>query len=1047
MLTINQQDELLYLLGKNMDVFATDGDELGCVKDFQYKIETGNAPPVHSKAYKTTPLIREELDKQIDKLLRDGVITESTSCWSSPCLLVKKRDGSYRFVVDFRKLNAYITPSVQVLPDIDTILEEIADKKATFFTNLDVKNAFWNIPLDPSTRHKTAFATHRNLYEFCRLPFGLSSSPAVFQTVLQKIFSKLAFKFLVIYMDDILLFSRSFEDHITHLEQTFKVLRDNNLKLNGNKCNFAVSSVPYLGHVISKDGVKTSPTNTESIRSFPKPSCVKEVQRFLGMCNYYRKFIKNYSLISAPLFNLLKKDVPFLWTEQIDNAFQNLKQIISSDPMLVLPSFEKPFILYTDASDVSISYVLAQKDSSGRERPVCFGGRAIKSHELKWPTYEKEALAVVAGVSYYRKYLEQNNRRGIKFILLTDNSAVTFLLNNNANKGRISRWSLQLQQYQFEIKHIAGTKNVVADALSRRQYDDSSSEDCSIEQPEIATVSTDICMVQFQFNETQMSIDSVTKDGSPILSSTDVSTHLTNSVNALLASRPKSLPEYQRDDSTWCGPMIKYLETNTLPEDEKLAALIQRNGHLYALDENNVLVKYKELRFAKTKFGKIPGSTCVIMVPPALTKDIMQAYHDKLGHQGEHRTRDVIATKYQWEKMSEDIKHFVRTCEPCQQAKRAFHQRPTPLRPLPPTDIFSRWHMDILGPITETPEGYKYILLFADSFSKWIEAVPLKEISAITVANALHKEIICRYGSFQTLVSDRAMNFMSSVVKELCKIYDIQHRFITAYHAQANAACERQNSRIAQSLRTLVDSKHSNWANVLPVVVQSYNVTPANQSTHLSPYFILFGRECVLPVDTSLNVQKKYSKGVQQYVSELLENVQIGRQLTKQNIKHHNEIAKQYYNKLAKDPKFKPGDKVWLDNPVARPGLSKKLDHKFVGPYYISDYGSNFTYKLRALKDNKPHKSRVHASRLKRYFPREDIDHDSASREIHPSPPVNNKITKVVAAPNQQTGHVKAKVQGKLRAMHVPIASVPKGKIRTYYIRKDIREQRNAKKK
>ena len=177
--------------------------------------------------------------------------------------------------------------------------------------------------------------------------------------------------------------------------------------------------------------------------------------------------------------------------------------------------------------------------------------------------------------------------------------------------------------------------------------------------------------------------------------------------------------------------------------------------------------------------------------------------------------------------------------------------------------------MDILGPITES-EGYKYILLFVDSFSKWCEAVPLKECSAITVAEALHKEIICRYGSFQTLVSDRAKNFMSSVVDHLCKVYNIQHRFISAYHAQANSICERQNSRIEQSLRTLVNAKHSNWVNVLPLVIQSYNVTPANQSTHFSPYFLLFGHECILPLDTALEAKRNLSKNAQNYVEDLL---------------------------------------------------------------------------------------------------------------------------------------------------------------------------------
>ena len=360
----NKKIRLKQFLKENKQVFASNLKELGQTDRYRHRIETvDNAPGVKMPFYRQPPHLQKETDRQITELLENKIIVPSTSSWFSPILLLKKKDGTYRFAVDYRKLNKQTKPVYFPLPRLESVFDALGAARASLFSVLDLASGFWQIPMDPETRHKAAFITHSGIYEWLRLPFGLSNSPATFSMVMAQVLRNLNWKFVLCYVDDILVFSPDFETHLNHLRQVFECLSNANLTLKPSKCKFAIKNVKYLGHIISEDGIKVDPDKTMAVSSFPVPKTVKEVRSFLGMCNYYRKFVKSYSSLATPLTDLLQKDKQFIWTEKCQSSFEALKLKLTSSPVLAYADMDKPFELTCDASDSAIGHVLSQRDN------------------------------------------------------------------------------------------------------------------------------------------------------------------------------------------------------------------------------------------------------------------------------------------------------------------------------------------------------------------------------------------------------------------------------------------------------------------------------------------------------------------------------------------------------------------------------------------------------------------------------------------------------------------------------------------------------------
>ncbi|CAN6292538.1 unnamed protein product [Urochloa humidicola] len=412
--------------------------------------------PVNIKPYRYAPSQKDEIEHQIKEMLRNGVIRPSSSPFASPVLLVKKKDGSWRFCVDYRHLNASTVKNKFPLPIVDELLDELSG--ARWFTKLDLRAGYHQIRLVEADEHKTAFRTHAGHWEFRVMPFGLTNAPATFQALMNSIFALLLRKCVLVFMDDILIYSQSIEDHQQHLQQVFDILRANKLFLKQSKCSFGQNRLEYLGHIIGENGVATDPSKLETVRNWPVPQCSKDLRGFLGLSGYYRKFIQHYGLKSKILTDLLKKNVPFIWTSQHQTAFEELKQALISAPVLALPDFNKQFTVETDASAKGIGAVLTQQG-----HPIAYLSKALGPRAQALSTYDKECMAVILAVDKWKQYLQHR-----EFIISTDHRSLTHLTEQRLQQGMQHKAFVKLLGLQYRVVYKKGPDNKAADALSRK---------------------------------------------------------------------------------------------------------------------------------------------------------------------------------------------------------------------------------------------------------------------------------------------------------------------------------------------------------------------------------------------------------------------------------------------------------------------------------------------------------------------------------------------------------------------------------------------------
>ena len=458
-LSTTENARLNSLLDHYSDVFASSSKELGRTAIVKHEIDTGDARPIKQPPYRVSQSQRAEIEKQIDTMLEQEVIRVSSSPWSSPVVLVKKKDGTIRFCVDYRELNAVTRKDSYPLPRIDDALDALSGAK--YFTTLDFQSGYHQVAMDTNSIEKTAFISHAGLYEYNVMSFGLTNAPPTFQRLMHCMLHGLDWKICLVYIDDVIVFSSTFEEHLVRLAAVFDRLREANLKLKPSKCHFACASVNFLGFVVTAEGILPDSDKIDAVKTFPAPTSVTEVRSFLGLCNYYRRFVKDFAKIASPLNRLTKKSVPFLWDESCQHAFQEMKTRLCSPPILAYPDFSQPFHLQTDASQHAIGYILGQIIAN-KETVVSYGGRELNLAESRYSTTECEALAVVDGIKRYQPYL-----CGRKFYVHSDHGSLTWLMKVKDPTGRLARWALQLQQYEFEIIHRPGIQNGAADALSR----------------------------------------------------------------------------------------------------------------------------------------------------------------------------------------------------------------------------------------------------------------------------------------------------------------------------------------------------------------------------------------------------------------------------------------------------------------------------------------------------------------------------------------------------------------------------------------------------
>ena len=712
------------------------------------------------------------------------------------------------------------------------------------------------------------------------------------------------------------------------------------------------------------------------VDTFPIPKTIKHVRQFLGLANFYRRFVPNFSHIASPLNNLLKQDVAFSWNVACQKAFDTLKRNLVNPPILSYPDSTQEFILTTDASKLAIAYILSQK-RDGKECVIEYGGRAIRKNEKAFSSSDLEGLAVLEGIKAYRPYLVHDH-----FKVITDHSALQYLKNVKADTGRLARWAIQLQSYDYEVIHRKGLKNKNADALSRREYDTTE------ENP--AHASDDILPFSEVFTadatnpnpllETTFQYDTLPKPDP---------THATPCSSAFIATIQSIDIIKDQQKCPEIGPLYTYIDKGVLPLDNQLALKILAQADDFGLEERVLTHLYYPRAKGKTKTDRMVRQ---VVIPTSLRSTILTEFHDSLGHFAFDRTYNALKAKYYWPNMYRDVYEYTHSCDMCQRAKPHYHSKPAPLHPLPIESTFDRLHIDFVGPLKTSSEGHKHILVITDSFSKWCEAFPVHSQETDVVAKILYREIFTRYGAPRSIVSDRGQVFMSKLISAICELFAVKRHFTSAYHPASNAGVERFNGVLGTALRTYVKDDQSDWHDMIPGILMAYRSTPAIRSTGYSPYYLVFGKTMQLPIDISLVPKPSLTTSHRLHIENVIQNLQLARQIATENAQQNQATNKTIYDRKAKTPTFSIGDLVLLHNPKVPLGHSKKLHRPYSGPWYISEEGPHGTFKLHHSVTHKAMKSFIHPNRLKpfsnpttrRYHTNDNTPHQHPSQNDTP---------------------------------------------------------------
>ena len=822
-LSEDQITTLKQVLWEYRDIFQLPGQSLGHTSIIKHQIKLlPGSKVVKTAPYRCNPKMREEISKQVQDMLDQGIVKPSESPFSSPVVLVKKPDNTLRFCVDFRRLNAITVPDCHPTGRVDDSLDSLGSVKAKIFSKIDLLSGFWQMELHPDSKPLTAFCCHEGLYEFERLPFGLRNSPSSFARLMQIVLRGLLFKICLVFIDDIIIFAHTFSEHVTNLKIVFNRLREANLKLKPRKCEFGKAKIQFLGHLVSEKGLQPLPDTCKTVQEFPRPKTVKQVRSFLGLSGYFRHFIKDYSRKATPLTNLTKKDIKFEWTDLCQQAFDQLKQALTTPPILAYPQYDDPFDLTTDASDESAGMVLSQIQE-GKERVIAYGAKKFTQAEKNYGITQKEALACFLGIKHFEPYLKGN-----KFKIITDHSALKWLFGQKQASGRIARWIAYMQQFDYTIEHKPGKSISNADGLSRQPLTtdtvkiDFESIDDDIMPPEvIQDVKQHLdALAMLQEPDCKDNTHRAVCDDSLSPPNSEQETQvLAGATKNPWVNRPKAPSDIKRTLSSTdmrklqladndILPFIHYLEEDVVPsnitEARRIAALAQNyeliDGVLYHL-------------WFPDGFGKHDRVVIQLAVPKTLVHDVLMSTHGDLsaGHYGVRKTYSVTKLHFFWKGMLRDVQNWVKSCHQCNSAKKPTKPYKSKLQPIPPFRVGYAWGMDIVGPLKESYTGAKYLLVFMEYATKWAEVFPLVETKAHILARFFTDEIVFRYGAPQYLLSDMGSNVVAQVVNEAAQMVGTNRLVTTPYRPSTDGLVERFNYSLIKQLSSYVDTAGKDW--------------------------------------------------------------------------------------------------------------------------------------------------------------------------------------------------------------------------------------------
>ena len=924
------REQLRAILRKYSSVFSKGELDLGWTDRVTHKIDTGDHRPIRQQMRRYPPLHLRAIDQHLEDMLQQRVIEPASSPWASNIVLAKKKDGTLRCCIDFRQINEITKKDAYPLPRTDQCFDALAG--SAWFSTFDLRSGFHQVCLSPDDADKTAFITRRGMFRFRTMPFGLCNAVATFQRLMDLVLQGLNLDICLVYLDDIVLFSVTPEQHLERLEVILQRLKEANLKLKPSKCILMQREVVFLGHVISEQGISTDPEKVKLIEQWPVPTNLKQVRGFLGLTGYYRRFVQAYSVIAAPLNDLLKKDKTFCWTSECQRAFEQLKEALSSPPVLALPSDDGTFVLDTDASESSIGAVLSQIQD-GHERVIAYAGRTLNRNEVNYCVTRKELLAIVHFTRQFKQYL-----LGRQFVIRTDHAALTWLQKTSEPIGQNARWLEQLGEYDFIVKHRNGRSHGNADAISRH--------------PCLRKPSCSACHPPTEV----------------LCAATDVSDQLTTSADPESPWLNEEIAAAQQTDID-IGTIIAFMKVDK--EKPDWSKVERHSNELKALwhEWNRLEIRGGVL---KRKWIAIDGSPDLwqTVLPHGYRQEFIKLTHTGMtgGHLGRSKTEEQVRRRAYWPGWRSDVATQLKRCTECAQYHRGKAPHQTPLRPFNAGEPFETIAIDITGKHPKSSKGNEYIVTVTDLFSKWSEAYPVRNHTAEIVAKVLMEQLFPRFGMPKRILTDQGAEFESILFKELCCRMEIDKVRTSPYKPTTNGCVERFHRTLNSMLGKVVQENQRDWDVRLPLVMAAYRAAK-HESTGYSPNFLVLGRENRAPVDLVLGEvqgEEAHYTSYDGYVADYQTKMREAYASARQHLNAAAERRKSDYDVKIKSAQFAVGDWVWYYYPRRYVNRSPKWSKNYDGPFLVTSVIEPCDYVIQRHRRSK--QQVVHGDKLKRCY-------------------------------------------------------------------------------
>ena len=988
----NKKQAVQHLLNRFQDIFSQGEWDIGLTHLTEHTINTGDAAPIKQPPRRVPLAFADKEKEAIEELKAKGVIRESVSPWASPVVLVSKKNGGVRPCVDYRKVNQLVKPDGFPLPRIQDCLDAVAGSQ--LFSTYDLTSRYFQIPLKEEDIPKSAFVCKYGHYEMTRMPFGLNNAASTFQRTMEMALQGLQWVTCLIYIDDIIVFGKSFDEHMQRIEQVFQRIKSAGLKLKPEKCNMLQKEVIFLGNVVTDKGVKPSPINITKIVEWPRPKTAKQVRQFVAMGSYYRRYVKDFASIVRPMVNLTKKGRKFLWTDACDASFEAIKQaLVSSDVMGYPLNDGGEFILDVDASDFGIGGIL-QQVQDGRIRVIAYASRALNKAEVNYCITEKELLGVRFFIEYFRQYL-----LGRKFLVRTDHQPLVWLFKLKEPRGKIARWIEILSHYDFAIQYRPGKNHTHCDALSRCE----NPRDCECPNQDMneplkcgpckkcikrteemlhaglfegtAFAAPDSTKPQNTGIRESVVARSINQQDEPVPGpSTDndagqsTDTTLTYAPSVWVEGQSsKDLQKLQLNDPD-IGPILAAKLSDSRPKSQDMIPKSPACRHYWIIWDVLVL---KDGILLKNFFKKDgTGDYLQFLVPRAMKTNILFQMHNSLlsGHLGCKKTREKILQRFYWYELKQDVNLYIRKCDTCAADKKPVKTPHAPLGSLrtgAPGDCIST---DYLGPFPITERKNRFVLLLTDHFTKYVEILAVPDMTAEVCASRILNDFISRWGCPLAIHSDQGRTYESKVFREMCRMLEIRKTRTSPRNPRGNGQSERFNRTLLRMIKAYLCGEQGNWDLHLGCLAGAYRATP-NESTKLTPNLLTMGREVRLPAELvfgstgSYHNQEIASYG--DYEDMLKERMQHAHEIARKHMSSAAVRSKEIYDAKISLNRYETGDLVWCLQESRKVGVMTKLQHTYEGPFFIINKVSEINFLLQLDRSGK--EKLVHHNKLKPY--------------------------------------------------------------------------------